>query len=53
MGLVQRTYDIGSTPVPKVGRAFDPATGTFSSVPFVENKKIVATSTTVLIYNNI
>ena len=45
--LVQRTFDLGSTPSPQVGRAFNPSTGSFETVPFVQNNKIVATTTTV------
>ncbi len=50
IGLAQRTWDIGTTQVPKQGRVFDSNTGTFNTENLVENKKIIATTTTVNIY---
>ncbi len=50
-GLVTRTVDLGTTAVPKVGKVFDPSTGTFDNVAYVENKKIVGTTTTVIFIN--
>lgn len=46
-GVVQRTWPIGTTPLPKQGRVFNANTGTFDNVPYVDNKKITATTTTV------
>ena len=47
MGVAQRTGPIGSTSLPKVGRVFDPSTGTFDNIPFVDHKTIFGTTTTV------
>ena len=47
IGVAQRTDPIGTTVIPKVGTAFDKATGTFNTVQYVEDKKLVSTSTTV------
>ena len=46
--LVQRTDFIANTPVPMYGRVFDKNSAAFETVPFVDQKKIVATTTNVI-----
>ncbi len=45
---VQRTFEVGTTPLLKSGNVFSPVTNEYMKVPYVENKKILATTTTVL-----
>jgi hypothetical protein len=39
---------VGTSPIPKVGQVIDPVTGSYENVPFIDNKKILAQTTTVL-----
>jgi hypothetical protein len=43
---------VGTSPIPKVGQVIDPVTGSYENVPFIDNKKILAQTTTVHKNNN-
>lgn len=47
IGVVQRTNEIGNTPLLKNGKFFNSQTSEFETRPYVENKQIIATTTTV------
>jgi hypothetical protein len=47
LSMVQRTYQIGTTPEPSTERIFNPSSGTYDTVPSVVDRKIVATTSTV------
>ena len=47
MGVVQRTSPIGTTTLLKEGKSFDPVTGTYNDVPYLEKKSLMGTTTTV------
>jgi hypothetical protein len=48
--LVSRDHPLGSTPVPKIAERIDHGTKYPDVLPYVENRKMHATSTVVNIY---